>query len=107
MVSLAHSGAFGILTIAGWLITLVVGPPAAVLLWKQNDAGRIASIIVWGSICLYYLLSAALFWNSSMLYGRITVDVAFSAALVFFCFPLERDRHAKLDISHRYLPIEC
>jgi hypothetical protein len=46
MVSLVHSGAFGVLTIAGWLITLVVGPPAAVLLWKQNDAGRIASIIV-------------------------------------------------------------
>jgi hypothetical protein len=84
MLSLAHLGSFGILTVAGWVITLVVGPPAAVLLWKQNDAGRIAAIVVWASVCLYYLFCAALFRNPNTLSGKMTFDIAGSAVLVFF-----------------------
>src|ERR1700722_7490666 len=84
MSSLAHSGTFGIMTIAGWAITLVVGPPAVVLLWRQNDTGRIAAIIVWASVCLYYLFFVTLFRNPMMLYGQITFDIAGSAVLVLF-----------------------
>ena len=84
MSSLAHSGSFGILTIAGWVITLVVGPPAVVLLWKQRNAGRIAASIVWASVCLYYLFFVTLFRNPNALYGKMAYNIAGSAVLVFF-----------------------
>jgi hypothetical protein len=102
MLSLVRSGSFGILTIAGWVITLVVGPPAVVLLWKQNDAGRIAAIIVWGSICLYYLLFAVLFRNPNMLYGQITFDIVGSAVLVVVLL----SSRARLACQAQPLPID-
>jgi hypothetical protein len=102
MSSLAHSGSFGIFTIAGWVITLVVGPPAVVLLWKQNDAGRIAAIIVWASVCLYYLFCAALFRNPNTLYGKMTFDIAGSAVLVVFLLS-SRVRQA---CQAQHLPID-
>ena len=45
MLYLAHSGPFGILTLGGWVITLVIGPPAVVLLWKQKDAGILLRLL--------------------------------------------------------------
>ena len=72
---LLHSGAFGVLTIAGWAVTLVVGPPAFVLLWKRENGGRILSVIVWASVCLYYV-SGALVWH-----GRPSFPMVGSAIL--------------------------
>jgi hypothetical protein len=57
------------LTALGWLITLVIGPPAVVLLWRQRETGRRASIVFWGSICLYYLLGLTFFRTSGTRYG--------------------------------------
>ena len=59
VLPLIHAGSFGVITVVGfvgWLITLVVGPPAVVLLWKLRDVGRVASVLFWGNICLYYVL---------------------------------------------------
>jgi hypothetical protein len=69
MSPLISTGAFGLLTALGWLITLVVGPPAVVLLWRQRDAGRRASIAFWGSICVYYLLGLTFFRTPATQYG--------------------------------------
>jgi hypothetical protein len=102
MLSLVHSGSFGILTIAGWVITLVVGPPAVVLLWRQNDAGRIAAIIVWASICLYYLFFVVLFRNPNALYGQMTFDIAGSAVLVVFLL----SSRARQACQAQHLPID-
>jgi hypothetical protein len=102
MLSLVHSGSFGILTIAGWVITLVVGPPAVVLLWKQNYSGRIAAIIVWASICLYYLFFVVLFRNPNALYGQMTFDIAGSAVLVVFLL----SSRARQACQAQHLPID-
>jgi uncharacterized membrane protein YuzA (DUF378 family) len=81
---LAHSGALGALTIAGWLITLIVGPPAVVLLWKQKNLGRIASAILWASIGLYDLAGVAFFRGPGALVGRISYQIIGCTGLVIF-----------------------
>jgi hypothetical protein len=81
---LIHSGPLGGLTIAGWIITLIVGPPAVVLLWKHNNVGRIAAIIVWASVCLYYVACLVFFRNPNMLYGKTGFNLAGSAAFALF-----------------------
>jgi hypothetical protein len=81
---LAHSGALGALTIAGWLITLIVGPPAVVLVWKQKNAGRIASAILWASIGLYYLACMAFFRSPGALVGRMLYCILGCTGLVIF-----------------------
>jgi hypothetical protein len=68
---------FAYLTALGWLITLAVGPPAVILLWRQREAGRRACIAFWGTICLYYLLSLTFFSSQSTQYG-------FTAASIFW-----------------------
>jgi hypothetical protein len=50
VLPLIHAGSFGVITVVGWPITLVVGPPAVVLLWKLRDVGRVASVLFWGNI---------------------------------------------------------
>lgn len=75
ILPLFHSGPFGLLTALGWFITLVVGPPAAALLWRQSDAGRVASIGLWGSICLYYLLGLLFFRTPATRYGYAFVCI--------------------------------
>jgi hypothetical protein len=75
MVPLLSTGSFGLLTALGWLITLIVGPPAVVLLWRQNDAGRRASVVFWGSICLYYLLGLAFFRTPATRYGSTVLCI--------------------------------
>jgi hypothetical protein len=83
ITSLTHSGAIGILTIAGWLITFIAGAPAVVLLWKQKNAGRIAAAVMWASICFYYVACAVLFHSLESLRGRASIYMLGSAALVF------------------------
>jgi hypothetical protein len=72
---LVGTSLFTHLTALGWLITLVIGPPAVVLLWKQREAGRRASIVFWGSICLYYLLGLTLFRTSGTRYGYTVFSI--------------------------------
>jgi hypothetical protein len=79
---LLKSGPFGILTFAGWLITLVAGIPAAILLWRMRDLGRVTTAAVVGSIGLYYLLSVALFRTPQTAYAQILFNVVFSSVLV-------------------------
>jgi hypothetical protein len=82
ILPLVRTGPFGLLTAIGWLITLVVGPPAVVLLWRRNDAGRRASIIFWGSICVYYLLCLAFFRTPHTLYGSMSLCILGSMVLL-------------------------
>ncbi len=82
LAAFLESGAFGLLTAAGWVATLVAGLPAVVLLWRRTDAGRLAGIIVYGSICIYYLLCLAFFRSSMMLYGPMFLRIIGSGILV-------------------------
>jgi glucose dehydrogenase len=83
---LLHSGAFGFLTLAGWIVTLAVGPPAAFFLWKRERAGLILSFVNYAAVCLYDI-SVAVFWPN----GRISFPMAGSGLLaIFLITPLAR-----------------
>jgi len=77
MSSLLNAGTFGALTIAGWTATLALGPPAAVLLWKRQNMGRILTAISWAAVCAYYIFLA---WPN----GRISFPMLGSGLLVIF-----------------------
>jgi hypothetical protein len=100
MLPLVSTGPFGLLTALGWLITLVVGPPAVVLLWKQNNAGRIASIIFWASICLYYVLGLAFFRTPATRYGSVFLCIMGS----MIPLALLVSRQAKIACKSRTMP---
>ena len=51
--ALLTSGLLGGLTIVGWVITFLVGPVAAVQLWRFRDSGRRAAIILFGYGLVY------------------------------------------------------
>lgn len=54
--SLFDAGALGVLTLAGWAVSLVAGPIAAVQLWRLRKSGRTAGLIFFGSGLAYYVL---------------------------------------------------
>ena len=83
---LVGTSPFTHLTALGWLITLVIGPPAVVLLWRQREAGRRASIVFWGSICLYYLLGLTFFRTSGTRYGYTFFSIFCSLILLALLF---------------------
>jgi hypothetical protein len=102
MLPLVSTGPFGLLTALGWLITLVVGPPAVVLLWRKNDAGRRASIMFWGSICLYYLLGLAFFRTPATRYGSTFLCIIVSMVpLALLVSP-----QAKIACRSRTMPLD-
>jgi hypothetical protein len=55
------SGLFGAITIAGWVTTFVAGSIAAVQLFRPRESGRIAALVLFGSMLLYYLVGLAAF----------------------------------------------
>jgi hypothetical protein len=61
--SLAGAGALGILTMAGWAVTLILGPFAVVRLWQLRESGRLAGIVLFAFGTLYY--AAGLIWLRS------------------------------------------
>ena len=58
---LATGGAFGALTIAGWLVTLIAGPMAAIQLFRLRQSGRIAAAVLFGAMLIYYFLGLLAF----------------------------------------------
>ena len=53
---LLKTGWIGRLTMVGWIIALVVGPIAAVQLWRFREGGRRAGIVLFGSGLVYYVV---------------------------------------------------
>ena len=82
MPLLFRSGALGLLTVAGWFLTLVAGSPAVVLLWRPTDLGRIAAAITWASIGLYYAISLMMIHSFGTNPIRVFVSIAVCGALV-------------------------
>ena len=54
--ALLATGTFGIITIAGWLLTLIAGPVAAIQLFLLRPTGRVAAVVLFGSMLLYYIV---------------------------------------------------
>lgn len=51
---LLNAGALGIMTLLGWAVTLVLGPFAAVQLWRHRESGRRAGLVLFGLGVVYY-----------------------------------------------------
>jgi hypothetical protein len=79
---LLTSGMLGVLTIVGWVITLIAGPVAAVQLWRFRQSGRRAGIILFGYGLAYYLVGLLALRSPEASIWQI-----FAAALMFG-FPL-------------------
>jgi hypothetical protein len=56
LTALVHSGALGILTIAGWFLILSAGPLAVVQLWRLRRIGLFITAGLTGLALCYYLL---------------------------------------------------
>jgi hypothetical protein len=54
--ALLQSGLLGVLTLVGWAITLVIGPVAAIQLWRFRQSGRRAAIALFGYGLAYYVV---------------------------------------------------
>jgi hypothetical protein len=54
--ALLKSGLLGVLTLVGWAITLVIGPVAAIQLWRFRQSGRRAAIVLFGYGLAYYVV---------------------------------------------------
>lgn len=61
-------GMFGVITISGWALTLVLGPFAAVQLWRLQESGRRASLIL-PMYALLYLCVSWLFFRQPGAHG--------------------------------------
>jgi hypothetical protein len=79
---LLSSGLLGGLTIVGWVIALVVGPVAAVQLWRFRESGRRAGIILFGFGLLYYAVGLFALRAPEASVGQIV------AAATMFAVPL-------------------
>ncbi len=56
MQPILATGLLGVLTVIGWAVTLVVGPIAAVQLWRFRESGRRAGLVLFGSGVAYYIV---------------------------------------------------
>jgi hypothetical protein len=82
--ALTATGTLGIVTYAGWVLTLLIGPFAAIQLLRLRNSGRIAAAILFGIMTAYYVLGASLFRDP----GTPIVPIAFTALLCAMCMAI-------------------
>jgi hypothetical protein len=93
--ALVTSGALGVLTIVGWVITLVMGPIAAVQLWRFRETGRRAGIIMFGYGLAYYLIGALGLRSSEASIGQIVIAATiFALPVIVLLSPRTRSLFA-------------
>jgi apolipoprotein N-acyltransferase len=89
------AGALGALTAIGWVVTVTLGPIAAVQLWRLKESGRLAAIAVFGFGVVYY--TAGYFWlRSASASSRqiLAAIVAYAIPVVILSLPAAR-RHCR------------
>lgn len=72
---LSRGGVFGLTTILGWLLTLSVGPFAAVQLWRLRESGRRSSLLLSSFALAYYAAGLLFFRGSGAETARIAVPI--------------------------------
>jgi hypothetical protein len=82
MRALLATGTFGLLTVAGWLITFVAGPVAAVQLFRVRPSGRFAAAVLFGSMLVYYVVGIFVFRQPQAPAGPIITLCVFLGALI-------------------------
>jgi hypothetical protein len=66
-------------------------------LWRQRETGRRASIVFWGSICLYYLLGLTFFRTSGTRYGYTFLAIFCSLIALALLFSARQRPHVGLE----------
>ncbi len=79
--ALTATGALGIVTYAGWILTLLIGPFAAIQLLRLRNSGRLAGAILFAAMTAYYAAGAFVFRDP----GTPLVPIAFTALLCAAC----------------------
>jgi hypothetical protein len=72
---LGRSGAFGLTTILGWLLTLSVGPFAVVQLWRLRESGRRSSLLLSAWAFVYYAAGMLFFRGPGAETAKIAVPI--------------------------------
>jgi hypothetical protein len=85
--ALLATGVFGALTIAGWLVTFIAGPWAAIQLFRLRQTGRIAAAVVFGTMLIYYLVGLAFRKPEAPAAPIVTLCVASMALVIVLLSP--------------------
>lgn len=78
------TGVFGLLTVLGWLLTLLVGPVAAVQLWRLRPSGRRATALLAAYTTIYYASGLVFFRGPGTKVAVVVFMVAINAAASVF-----------------------
>lgn len=88
---LLDTGPLGFLTLAGWAVTLLIGPIAAVQLWRLRPSGRVAGLIVFGFGLIYYTVGLIWLRAPEALIGDIAVAMlAHAVPVAILALPAAR-----------------
>jgi hypothetical protein len=68
---LMASGIFGLITVLGWIFTMVAGPFGAVQLWRLRESGRRTVLLLAGYAFLYYFVCLFFFRQSGAANSKI------------------------------------
>ena len=83
LTKLAHSGSFGMMTFAAWIVILGAGPVASVQLWRLRRLGLFVTAMLCGLALSYYIVGALLFSPPGVvLSSGIVRPVAVNAAMI-------------------------
>jgi len=90
--SLATSGPLGVLTLVGWVVSLIAGPFAAFRLWTYHESGRRAGTILFGYGLIYYVVGLFLLRAPGAYVGQILAAASmYAIPLVVLALPAARD----------------
>lgn len=95
-------GAFGPMTVVGWVLTLAVGPFAAVQLWRLRESGRRAALLLGGFTLLYYFVPPLFFPQPSAPSPKIWTAIGGNALLVLLL--LSPSARRACESQHHPLP---
>jgi hypothetical protein len=85
------TGTFGVVTIAGWVLTFVAGPIAFVQLLRLRNSGRVAAIVLFGCMPIYYVVGMIAFRQpNAPLAPIIALSVMLSLLLVVLLLPIAK-----------------
>ncbi len=54
--SLVATGLLGVLTLLGWVLSVVLGPLVTIQLWRYKESGRLAAVVLFGYGLTYYVM---------------------------------------------------
>jgi hypothetical protein len=82
--ALLSIGIFGLLTLTSWMLTILVGPFAAVQLWRHRPSGRRATVVLAAFGAFYYLSGLLVFRSPGTNTTVVVLMVAIHAAVLAF-----------------------